>query len=338
MALVLMEGFDVLTAAYIQSKYPLGNYFGADTTTGRYAGQGFRPGPGNQNGEWTVSTGGLGTFAFGCGINVPLSGFGTGINLVRFNNSAGNRQFTIGLKADGSFVVAAGATLTSPLATSATGLVTSSSWFYLECEFVLSDTVGECRLYINGAKVIDISGVDTKGSTTTVVDELRFGMVGTGGGGLIVDDFYLTNTAARLGESRIVTLVPTSDTADKDWGRSTGSDNYALVDEAPFNSDTDYLTSSTVGDLDYYGLSNLTYDPVSIHAVQTSIIARKDDAASRSVRSKLKSGATVANGADLGLSASYIQRQDLYVTDPATGAAWTRSAVDALVVGIETTA
>jgi hypothetical protein len=233
MALVLMEGFDALTAAYVSSKYPLSATFGPDVVTGRYGGQGFRPGPGNQNGEWVVQTGGLGVFTVGCGLKFPLSGFGTGINFIRFNNSAGNRQFTIGAKSDGTVVVAAGASLVTPLASSVAGVIASDTWFYCEVEYELSDTVGICRVWINGVKVIDVSAVDTKGSTTTVVDELRFTMSGTGAGGITVDDFYLTNTSTRLGESRIVTLVPTSDTADKAFLRSTGADNYALVDELP---------------------------------------------------------------------------------------------------------
>lgn len=338
MSLVVMEGFDALTASYVTSKYPLGGYFGADVTTGRYGGQGFRPGPGNQNGEWVVSTGGLGTFTCGCGINVSLSGFSTGINLLRMNNSAGNRQFTIGLRSDGTVCVQNGTgSLSSALAASAAGVVTSSAWFYMEVEFVLSDTVGECRVWINGTKVIDISGVDTKGSTTTVVDELRYGQVGTGAGGIILDDFYLTNTATRLGESRITTLVPTADTADKDWGRSTGSDNYALVDELPYAT-TDYVTSATAGDLDLYDFGNLPYTPLTIHAVQTSFFAAKDDAASRSVRARLRSGGTDANGTSLGLTATHVQKTDIYATDPNTTAAWTASAVNALQAGPETTA
>lgn len=337
MAIVGMEGFDALTAPYVGTKYPLSATFGPDVVAGRYGGQGYRPGPGNQNGEWVYPVGALNTFAFGVGLNFPLTGFSTGINFIRFNNSAGNRQFTIGAKDDGTIVVNAGASLASPLASSAAGVISSASWFYLECEFVLSDTVGECRVYVNGTEVINISGVDTKGSTTTVVDRLQFSMSGTGGGGIIIDDFYLVDTDTRLGESRISTLVPTADTADKDWGRSSGSDNYALVDELPFSA-TDYITSATVGDLDLYDFDNLPYTPLDIHAVQTSFFAAKDDAASRSVRARLRSGGTDANGGNLGLTATHIQKTDIYETDPNTSVAWTASAVNALQAGPETTA
>jgi len=336
MALVFMEGFDALTASYVTSKYPLGAYFGPDVVTGRYGGQGFRPGPGNQNGELVISTGGLNASALGAGIKMSLSGFSTGINFIRYNTSAGNRQFTIGAKSDGTIVVAAGTSLATPLASSAAGAILSDTWFYIEVELTISDTVGACTVYINGSSVLTVSGVDTKGSTTTVADEIRFTMSGTGAGGITIDDIYLTNTAARLGESRITTLVPTADTADKDWGRSTGSDNYALVDELPFVT-TDYVTSATVGDLDLYDFGNLPYTPLTIHAVQTSFFAAKDDAATRAVRARLRSGGTDANGTALGLSATHVQKQDLYLTDPNTSAAWTASAVNALQAGPETT-
>jgi len=335
MAITVIEGFDALTVAYVVTKYPLTAAFGADMVTGRYGGQGYRPGPGNQNGEWVVPAGALGSFAMGAGLRTPLGGFSTGINLIRFNTSAGNRQFTVGLKNDGTVVVAAGTSLASPLASSAAGVVTSDTWFYMEVELIISDTVGRCTVFVNGTQVLTISGVDTKGSTTTVVDEIRFTIAGTGGGGLVIDDFYLVDAATRLGESRVTTLVPTADTADKDWGRSTGADNYALVDELPFVT-TDYVTSATIGDLDLYDFGNLPYTPVTIHAVQTSMFAAKDDAASRTVRARLKSGATSSNGTNLGLSATHVQKLDLYATDPNTAAAWTTSAVNALQAGPET--
>jgi len=337
MALVLMEGFDALTAAYVSTKYPLSATFGPDMVAGRYGGQGFRPGPGNQNGILVIPTGALGSMTIGAGLKMPIGGFGTGINFIRFNTTAGNRQFTVGLKNDGTIVVAAGATLTTPLASSAAGVVVSNTWFYIEVELIISDTVGRCTIFVNGTQVLTVSGVDTKGSTTTVADEIHFTQSGTGEGGITIDDVYLTDSAARLGESRISTLVPTADTSDKDWGRSTGSDNYALVDELPFVT-TDYVTSATVGDLDLYDFGNLPYTPLTIHAVETSMFAAKDDAASRTIRARLRSGGTDANGTNFGLSATHTQKIDRYATDPNTAAAWTASAVNALQAGPETVA
>jgi hypothetical protein len=141
--------------------------------------------------------------------------------------------------------------------------------------------------------------------------------------------------ATRLGESRVLVLYPTADTADTDWAPSRGVDHYATVDETTVNGDTDYVASGTVGDLDLYDVSDLGVTPDSIQAVQVTLCARNDDAASREVRCRVKSGAAVANGASHALTASYLYYRDIFETDPNTSAAWTSSGVNAAQIGPE---
>ena len=99
------------------------------------------------------------------------------------------------------------------------------------------------------------------------------------------------------------------------------------------NGDTDYIASGTVGDLDLYEVGDLPFTPDSIHAVQVTMCARKDDAATREVRSKVKSGAATASGATH--AASYVYYQDIFETDPGTAAAWTAGGVNAIQIGPE---
>ena len=63
--------------------------------------------------------------------------------------------------------------------------------------------------------------------------------------------------------------------------------------------------------------------------------ARKDDAATREVRCRVKSGAASANGALLALTASYVYYRDIFETDPNTSAAWTSGGVNAIQIGPE---
>jgi hypothetical protein len=337
MAIVLMEGFDLLTAGYVATKYPLGAQFSATMVAGRFApGQGYRPGPSNQNGQFTCSFASASAFTVGLGLFFPIAYCGTGFAALRFLTTAGARQCGVGFKDDGSVIIQGGASGTTLLATSAPGVVTDMVWCYLEAEVVISDTVGSIAVYVNGALVVSVSGVDTKGQTASTVERFQVTASGTGiptSQGFGMDDLYVTDTAARLGESRIYVLEPNSDDSVQ-WTPSTGSDNFACVDEAPFNT-SDWVASATTGHQDFYGFANLPYVPAAIHAVQTSMFAAKDDAATRTVRANLESGATVANGSDFGLSATYLQKTDIYEVDPNTSAAWTASAVDALLAGPE---
>jgi len=337
MALVLMEGFDLLTTTQTIAKYPLSQDFSAAMVAGRFApGQGFRPGPNNQNGYFATSFTGMAAMSVGLGLSFPVSRCGAGFSALRFLTSTDARQCGVGFKDDGSVIIAGGASGTTILATSAPGLVSSLVWFYIEVELVLHDTTGRISVFVNGAKVVEVTGADTKGQASAVVERLQVTASGTNLGvseGFSMDDLYITNTATRLGESRIHVLTPTGDDTAQ-WTRSAGATNASCVDEAPTNT-TDYVASSTVGHQDLYTLSDLPYSPGTIHAVQTRMFAVKDDAATRTIRANLKSGATTANGSDFGLSASYAQKVDLYELDPNGNVPWTTDAVNALLSGPE---
>jgi hypothetical protein len=91
----------------------------------------------------------------------------------------------------------------------------------------------------------------------------------------------------------------------------------------------------SAGDLDLYEVGDLPFTPESIHAVQVTMCARKDDAATREVRSKVKSGATSADGAVHAMAAIYQYFRDIHETDPDTAAASTSGGVNALQIGPE---
>lgn len=249
-------------------------------------------------------------------------------------DASGNTQARIMVAADGTVRAVQG--VSTVLGSSSPGIWTADVFHYLECEFVLHDSTGQFRVWVDGVQVINLSGVDTKGQTATTVASLDFNFSGNGNGGMVIDDYYQTD-AARLGECRVVTLSPTADTADKDWAPNSGSNNYSRVNEKPSDGDTTYVTSSTPGDLDLYDMQDLGFVPATIHAVQSSIIARKDDSADRAVRANIKSGSSVANGAALGLTSGYVQRVTIHATDPNGGGAWSSSGVNALQAGPETT-
>jgi hypothetical protein len=78
-----------------------------------------------------------------------------------------------------------------------------------------------------------------------------------------------------------------------------------------------------------------SFTPDTVHAVQVTMVARKDDAEARQVRTRLKSGTTTADGTTQGMATSYLPYGDLYETDPDTAMAWTPGGVNALQVGIE---
>jgi hypothetical protein len=214
------------------------------------------------------------------------------------------------------------------LGTSAGGIIAPDVWKYLEVEVERSSSVGVFNVYVNGVSVLALTGQNTGGSN---IDKITFS---SGSADIKLDDLYVTDTSTRLGECRIDGIHPTADTATKAWTPSTGTDNYACVDEATFAT-SDFVSTSSAGDKDYYDMGALGFDPLTIHALLVLTMAKKDDATTRTLRSNLKSSATEGHGATKGLGSSFVVYTDIFTTDPNGSIPWTETSVNAAQVGIE---
>jgi hypothetical protein len=67
------------------------------------------------------------------------------------------------------------------------------------------------RVYVDGAKVLDLAGVDTQ-QQANQIGIIQLGYVNSSATYLF-DDLYVIDTAARLGERKITVLTPTADVA-----------------------------------------------------------------------------------------------------------------------------
>lgn len=144
-----------------------------------------------------------------------------------------------------------------------------------------------------------------------------------------------------------LTAMTTAQNTWQMWGVATGAvSNYALGDQQPgalvgslFDT-VGFVQSGNVNDEDLYAMSDLTGNPASIGCVQVTALASKDAAGTRTVDLRLKSGATESSGSKSGFGVGTSPQQILTVfeTDPATSAAWTVAAVNALTAGFKVTA
>jgi hypothetical protein len=110
--------------------------------------------------------------------------------------------------------------------------------------------------------------------------------------------------------------------------------NWQAVAEAQQDGTTSYVSDSTVGHADFYGVGPIGSTPSSVIAVTTRGYVQKSDAGSRTVAVQIKSGSTTVASPTLVLGASAFQwawRTD--IVDPNTSSAWTAAAVDAAQIG-----
>lgn len=217
------------------------------------------------------------------------------------------------------------------------GVFKVNSWYDLEISATIADVGGTCEVKFNGVSVINYTGDTKNAGTNTTIDAV--GICANGNFNAYFDDMYVCNDTGAapyntfLGDVRINTLVPIAAGSSTQFTPSTGA-NYTTVDELPYSA-SDYVSSGTVGNRDTYTMSDLPASTGTILAVQTNVIARKNDAGSISAKDTLVTAATNYYGSTVIMGPSDQSLTTLYTTNPNTGLSWTQADVNGIEAGVE---
>ena len=279
------------------------------------------------------------TWIVGMSVNFQAASASAGCGIFRISDGTTN-QITVMINGSGYIEVRRGNQAGTVLATSSTPMPIDT-WVYVEAKVYIHDSQGSVLLKIDGTEYISVTDADTKNSVNAYADRLYFGAQASTGALIYFDDLYVCDDTGSynndfLGDCRIETLFPDEAGSSTQWTPSAGS-NYENVDDAGSNDgDSTYNSSSTADQVDLYGMAELTATPVAIHGIQEAIVARKDDAGSRSVRVMLRSdGTNYDNGSDLSLSDSFAHLvMPPRERDP-SGEAWVKATVNALEAGVK---
>jgi len=164
-----------------------------------------------------------------------------------------------------------------------------ATWQHVQMHVKLADAGGIVQTYIDGIPDIDFTG-DTKPGDAATMEYIWLG----DNFARYWDDLFL-GTGGWPGDCRVEGLQPNADTATKNWTRSAGADNYALVDEVP-PSTADYVYCTTdVADL--YELSDWDdIDKTPIGVIEWAY-AKKDSAiADDKIRLQMTDGVNTIDG------------------------------------------
>lgn len=262
--------------------------------------------------------------------------------LVRFRNSTDGISFSARYGESGEITLHLSDGV-SVLATSALGVLTEGLWHYVEFRYKPLNSGGVCTVWVDNTQVLTYSGDTTVSEEAVDALQILPTVANFGQGIVRVDDLYILNTSGtemntRTGESRILTNLPTADTTQRDFSPSSGTDNYAMVDEFPtIDEDTTYVENGTSGATDRYTSDSLATSG-TIHTIQVNTCARKTDTDTRKFRNSILSNSTKKEDtAEHTVSTNYFIYPDPYDVDPSTGVAWTESADNALKFGFKLT-
>ncbi len=202
----------------------------------------------------------------------------------------------------------------------------SDAWQHVQIYYKVDNSAGRFVSKIDGLLDVDYTG-DTQPSSTTEISKVAL----RGNNGYF-DNFVISTDWP--GDIRFDVLLPDGDTATKQWTPSTGSANYALVDERP-PVNTDYVTVSGTGLQDLYTLGAWDATGKVPSFVVQWTRANKSPAETQRLKNLLKSSSTLTTSTAHELLSDWSYAMDIYETDPHTGSAWTDSALDALQIGME---
>lgn len=222
-------------------------------------------------------------------------------------------------------------------------ILVPSAWNHVEIQVYLHDTDGWVRVAVNGVHRYQATGLDTKFNTDSCFG-VGQGNRDSGGPAFFMDDYIIydftgdpaTDTdfcptydggtgiaTGYIGELQVMWLQPNADTLEDDWVPSTGSDSYAMVDEADPN-DADYIESGTVGDLTEFDMADLPEEITYIRGLTVWGRLSKSDAGAAFIKLGMKSVAATTDAPERPLTVEPTYWWDQINEDPDTGTRWTR--------------
>jgi hypothetical protein len=238
-------------------------------------------------------------------------------------------------------------TLGTLIAQSDPDLVVAGAQQHIEIQVYLHDTLGWVRVAVNGTHVYEATGLDTKYDSSDCYS-IGHGNTGTPGADWYLDDVFYYDFVGDsavdtdfvpatdgsgvatnyIGELQVIYCPMDGDTAEADWVPSTGTDEYAMIDEVDPN-DADYVSSTTAGDLSEYDITDLPEDITYIRGVQLIGRMSKSDAGTALTQFGMKSVAATEDATERPITVEPTYWWDFMNVDPDSSARWTRESLNA---------
>lgn len=281
------------------------------------------------------------TWYYGCRFRWP-AGFSTGMIFMSVND-AGSTQMGLAIMSGNKIGLYRGGTNVA----TGTTVLTANTWYYIELAvYPIHSTTGNAKVRINEVDEpnLVITSGNTQATGNATADQLFVGGIASGASGqstdvcdLVACDGQTTSSGANtfLGDCRVEILYPTGTGNSTLWTPSTGS-NWATVDEAQENGDTDYVETTAVGNKDTYVYADLATSQATIYGVQPSPVFKKTDSGTRTVATVARVAGTEVDSSGVLLTTSYVCAPDMRETKPG-GGSWAVSDVNGAEFGIKVT-
>lgn len=336
MALRFLDGFDHYTTA-ASFGYKYNTYtVSAVPTAGRRSGSNAAR-LGNYGGDYIMKTlDDQTTWIVGFAYKREAAG-NSELPLVQLRDSSGSIQIGLYMHCIDGLLRLWRGDMSTLLATSSSA-IPLNTWCYIELKTFINDTTGTLELRVNGTTVATYTGDTKQSSSLNTARTIRLaGGVYSNAYGYI-DDLYVcdgtgTTNNDFLGDCRVDTLYPNGVGNSAQFTPTGSATNWENVDEIPPDEDTSYNASGTAGAIDSFAFTDATILNASVFGVQANILARKDDAGTRTLRAVARVNGANYEGSDQSLGDTYLNQQQIWALNPATSVSWTEADINAAEFG-----
>lgn len=333
MSLIFCDSFDHYSQAYIQSKWT--SVFNFNT-----ANQGLQLDSTHQRtGIQCAAFTGNGAFKtiknsslWTCGAAFNFQQYGGGVAFTHI----GTIQVQWQIQSDGTIAVFSGPHGLNPGVllgqTDPAVAITLGRYYYIEFQATINQSGGTAVVRINGQVVLSLAGANTSPNGDNVADVLQ--IQGPGGTSFVfVDDLYVTDNSGTanqsfLGDVQIGLIMPAAAGDYSQWTPVGGTTHYLLVNEIPPDGDATYVDAVAPGagpfPIDSYFFQTVNPNLV-ILAIQTNIMARKDDVGNRALSLLTRFGGadSLADSTGRFVNETYIDYLNQQDVNPLTSVQWT---------------
>ncbi len=280
---------------------------------------------------WTMPSGAFASLP--TGFSNPTDTSGTPAHAVLYTMNAGSVQTAFQILGDGTFrALNSGGTFGTSTKSFAIGTT-----YYIEIKVTHATSGGTIRVRVDGDEWLTLSSLNTGSAWNQIV----IGRI-TGSTGLwYYDDLYVADGSGSdgwtdfMGDMRIDATFPTSDGTHSDFTRSTGANQYATIDEASANGDSDYNSSGTNFAMDTLNFPNAPVSGATILGLQVVAQAKKADAGPAGHKAVVRIGSTDYTGTEHSLASSYSFVREQFPLKPSDNTAWTDTDYNAAEFGYQ---
>lgn len=227
--------------------------------------------------------------------------------------------------------------------------LTSDTWYVIECYLKVDASAGQFICKINGATCIGYTG-DTQAGATAGIRTVQIGATASGISSGIktfyYDDVAINDTTGSyqnswVGLGGVYLLKPTADGAQTDWTPSSGTVNYAMVDEVPDDASTTYVQGLSASTIDLYEVENCPAYVAAINVVEVVYQAAVIESGYNAITDVVRVGTVNYNGTEntiVPIIPTYqLYKGTAHYVNPATGTVWGTVEVNAMQAGMEIT-